>query len=192
MLYSNSNKPYVAISYDSMTFNDLIYFSQTPIGRISPDEFLKNPSDENQYINLVNIELELRKQISNVLDNNSLQRFSYAHQTSLLSDACIGPGAFVYPGCILYPRTTLGSDVLLHANTMVCHGSTIDTGTVTAIGVTIAGSSTVGKFCFLGIKSTIVDKVTVCDNVILGANSLILQNINKPGKYVGSPCHLIK
>jgi len=192
MIQTNSNKPCVAICYESCTYKDLIYFSQHPIGRITPEEFLKNPSDTNQYINLVTIDLQLRKQINELLDKNNLSRFSYVPHVNTLYNSHVGSGTFIYPGCILYPETNIANDVLIHSNTVVAHKSTVGTGTIIAIGVAISGSSTIGKHCFLGIKSTIIDKINVCDNVILGANSLIIKNIKIPGTYVGNPCRLIK
>lgn len=192
MIQTNGDKPCVAVSYDSLTYNDLIYFSQHPIGRITPEEFFKNPTDANQYINLITIDLQLRKQITKLLDKHNLSRFSYVHHTTILSNSHVESGTFIYPGCILYPETTINNDVLIHSNTVLVHGSTVGTGTIIAAGVGIAGSSTIGKHCFLGINSTIVDKINVCDDVVLGANSLIVKNIETPGTYVGNPCRLTK
>lgn len=187
MIISTNAKPYAAISYDTVTYNDLLHYSQCEILLISPEEFLNNSSDEYQYINLITLDLALRKQISTMLDQKKLQRFSYIHESSLNSASIIGQGVFVYPGCVVYPNVCINDDVLMHAGCVLGHKVKIDKGTILGIGVSVSGSSIVGKFCFLGIKACLIDHVTVCDDVVIGAQGLVLKNIESSGTYVGNP-----
>ena len=39
----------------------------------------------------------------------------------------------------------------------------------------------------IGANSTIIDKISICSDVIIGAGSLVICNINIPGTYVGNP-----
>jgi UDP-3-O-[3-hydroxymyristoyl] glucosamine N-acyltransferase len=55
----------------------------------------------------------------------------------------------------------------------------------------IAGSTNIGKYCLLGIRSTVIDKLEICDNVVVGAGSLVTKNITAPGNYVGSPARKV-
>ena len=44
---------------------------------------------------------------------------------------------------------------------------------------------------FIGSNSTILP-VSICSNVVIGAGSVVTNNITKPGKYAGNPAKKIK
>jgi len=37
-----------------------------------------------------------------------------------------------------------------------------------------------------------MDKLSICDNTIVGAGSVVIRDINDPGTYVGNPARRIK
>jgi len=49
----------------------------------------------------------------------------------------------------------------------------------------------IGNNVFIGRNSTILCGVTVCDNVIIGAKSLVRSDIKEPGVYAGNPAGLV-
>lgn len=49
----------------------------------------------------------------------------------------------------------------------------------------------IGDNVSIGSNSTILP-VTVCDNVVIGAGSVVTKDIKAPGVYVGNPARLIK
>ena len=44
----------------------------------------------------------------------------------------------------------------------------------------------------LGINCTIINNLTLCSDVIIGAGSVIIDKIIEPGVYAGNPGKLIK
>jgi serine acetyltransferase len=50
----------------------------------------------------------------------------------------------------------------------------------------------VGKGVYLGTKSCIREKISICDNVILGMNAGVVSDIQESGVYVGTPAKKIK
>lgn len=50
----------------------------------------------------------------------------------------------------------------------------------------------IGNYVLIGDKVTILKGVSICDNVIIGANSIVTKNISLPGTYGGNPLRLIK
>jgi UDP-3-O-[3-hydroxymyristoyl] glucosamine N-acyltransferase len=190
MILHNSDKQYFAICYDTVTFNALKYYMSIDgitLNRILPDELIQNPSNDKQYINLVVKDLDLRKQITGILDKYKLDRFSYVHPSSDITNVSVGRGVFINPNCTLYITAKILEDVLIHGNTLIAYNSTIGKGTVISPSVSIAGSSIIGEFCFLGIATTVIDNVTLGDNIVIGAHSLVAKNLTTPGKYVGAP-----
>jgi UDP-3-O-[3-hydroxymyristoyl] glucosamine N-acyltransferase len=47
----------------------------------------------------------------------------------------------------------------------------------------VAGSSKLGKYCHLHLRTTVYDKVSICDHVTISAGSFIRKNITEPGIY---------
>lgn len=48
----------------------------------------------------------------------------------------------------------------------------------------------IGNNVFIGMYSVILCNVTICDNVIIAANSVVTSSIKKPGVYAGNPAKL--
>jgi UDP-N-acetylbacillosamine N-acetyltransferase len=40
--------------------------------------------------------------------------------------------------------------------------------------------------------SVLIDKISVCDDVIIGAGSVVIKNITESGTYVGNPARKVK
>lgn len=52
-------------------------------------------------------------------------------------------------------------------------------------------STTIGDRVSIGSNATILP-VTICDDVVIGAGSVVTRNIDKPGIYAGNPARFIK
>lgn len=172
----------VAVSYDTATFHDLACY-MPGIERITPDQLFTDRDADAEYINLVNRDLDLRRQISEFIDYHALRRFSYIHPTAVTTGASIGPGAMIYPGVVVYPNTTVGKDVLIHANTAIAHQVSIGDGVYISGGVTVGGRSTIGSWCMLGLGATIYDNVVIVDQVVIGASTTVRKPVNQAGTY---------
>ena len=185
MLYKNY-KPCAVISYDTVTCNDLTYYmskENVNLIRISPEDFLQTPTDEYQYINLVINDMKLRETITDKLDNNNLDRFSFVHPSAAV-DVDVGPtGLLIYPHVVVYPNVKINNDIIIHANTLIAHFSELGKGTYVSGSVTIGGNTKIGNYCSIGISATIVDKLTISPYVRIGPATLIRKNIISPGTY---------
>lgn len=106
--------------------------------------------------------------------------------------AKIGKNVLICPGCIIGEDCNIEDNVKLSPGVAISHNSQIGMGTYCSPSVNIAGFSRVGQCCFIGIGATIIDGVTICDDVTIGAQSLVLNNIDVPGTYVGVPAKKIK
>lgn len=54
-----------------------------------------------------------------------------------------------------------------------------------------SGKVKIGNNVFIGMNSIILKGVTICDDVIIGAGSLVNKNISEPGVYAGNPAKFI-
>ncbi|MBT9099539.1 acetyltransferase [Methylovulum psychrotolerans] len=120
--------------------------------------------------------------------NAKIPMANMIHSSAYIDKSCkIGSGVVILPGCILDMGVELESNVLLNTSVSISHDSKVKAHSFIAPRVNIAGYVTVGALCFIGIGTTIIDNVKICDQVVIGAASLVLKNIEEPGTYYGHP-----
>lgn len=113
--------------------------------------------------------------------------------TLISPSAYIGAGCYIGSGCFvgshahLGPQSFVGDGCIINTGAIVEHESRIGKYSHVAVNAAIAGRSIVGDFCMLGIGSSVVDGVSIVDNVVVGAGGVVHRSINKSGTYVGVP-----
>jgi len=177
---------------NAMLTNDMasnIRDSGVEVNKIHPDKFLAgeyNPTDE--FIISYVTEMPKRKIIADYIDANNLKRGTFIHPSAVIDKtAAIYPGSFIGPFSSVFYQCTIGKDVILGPYSMVSHLASIEQGTVANPSVMIAGGTRIGEYCLLGIRATFVDIIEICDNVRIGAGSIVTKTIDTPGYYLGNP-----
>jgi hypothetical protein len=51
----------------------------------------------------------------------------------------------------------------------------------------ISGNVKIGKNVFIGTGAMVLERLTICDDVIIGAGAVVNRSITEPGVYVGVP-----
>lgn len=99
--------------------------------------------------------------------------------------AIVGKGFFIaHPVAITIGRCVIGDNFAIYQNCI--------------IGARHVGDERKGNYPIIGNNvrlfsgSSILGAVSICDNVTIGAHSLVIKNINQPGIYVGCPVKWIK
>jgi len=114
------------------------------------------------------------------------------------SSSWVDATAIIKDGCIIYPQCCIDANVVIDANTVVNLSCTISHDTY--IGkhcflspkLAIAGFVKVFDRCILGIGTTIIDNIFIQEDTQTGAATVVINNIEKTGLYVGSPHKLIR
>lgn len=106
--------------------------------------------------------------------------------------AQLGEGILMYPGCIIDKKVFISDNVLLNIGVTVCHDSHIGAHSFLSPDVSIAGFVHIGECANLGIRTTVIDNLNICDNVQTGGGALVVAHIEQPGLYIGSPVKLYK
>jgi NDP-sugar pyrophosphorylase family protein len=194
MILRESKKPLAVISYDTQTFYLLTRFLSKETGeiiaRFEPDQFIANPDDRYQYINLVVKDFELRKTISSILDEKHLDRWTFiaedtgefTYTLEINKDLSVGMGCLIYPGVWTYSGT-IGNDVIIHAMVKLAENVKIGNGTFISGEVTVAGSCSIGNWCFIGNNLFLMDGVSIADDVKLLPGTNIRKSIKQAGVY---------
>ena len=114
---------------------------------------------------------------------------SYIHPSSTCygyGRGTYGENLIVFENCVVDSGVTLGDNVMIRPNSYIGHDSNIGSHSFIAPGSNLSGRTTIGKSCFVGLGSNIVG-VTIGDNVVVGAGSLVLSDFKGNQTIFGSP-----
>lgn len=103
---------------------------------------------------------------------------SLGEGTVVMHQTVVNAGARIGENCIINTFCNIEHDALIGDQ---CHIST---------GAMVNGDCKVGKLCFIGSQSVLANGISICDDVIVGAGSLVRKSILKPGIYSGNPAIL--
>jgi UDP-3-O-[3-hydroxymyristoyl] glucosamine N-acyltransferase len=95
-------------------------------------------------------------------------------------------GANTTVDCGAIEDTVIEDGVRIDNLCMIAHNVHIGAHTAMAAMFAVAGSTTIGKRCLFGGRSGAVGHITICDDVVIGAMSLVTKDIKEPGTYVAS------
>ena len=124
----------------------------------------------------------------------STKYFTHIHPSAQIhgDDVEIGEGSIICAGTIITTNVKIGKHTHLNLITTIGHDCVIGDYFTTAPGVQISGNETIGNRVYFGTRSCMKQKLTICDDVIIGMNAAVVKNIEEPGTYVGVPSKKIK
>ena len=127
------------------------------------------------------------------------QRFSgipfatIVHPSVIIENtAVIDDGVLIYAGCYLGPNCHMRRGSVINLMSYLAHDTTVGECTFISGGINVGGKVNFGERCFVGIGTTLVDDIEVCDDVFLGAGTLVVKKITESGTYVGSPARQLR
>jgi acetyltransferase-like isoleucine patch superfamily enzyme len=120
----------------------------------------------------------------------------------------VGNNVFIGPFCEIQKKVFVGNRTKIQSHTFICELVTIGDDCFVGHGVMFindtfstggpAGgdqskwkSTKIGNRVSLGSNATILP-VEICDDVVIGAGSVVTKNIIKPGIYAGNPARWLK
>jgi sugar O-acyltransferase (sialic acid O-acetyltransferase NeuD family) len=103
-----------------------------------------------------------------------------------------GVGCIICPDVIITDNVSIGKHCQFNIQTSIGHDCNIGDFVTTAPKVSISGNVTIGNRVYIGTGAIIKEKTYICDDVIIGAGAVVLNDITQPGTYVGIPAKKIK
>ena len=120
----------------------------------------------------------------------------------------IGNNTFIGPFVEIQKDVKIGKNSKVQSHSFICELVTIGDNTVIAHGVMFINdlfanggpangdknlwkSTTIGNNVSIGSNATILP-VSICDNVVIGAGSVVTRDIKESGIYVGNPAKKIR
>jgi len=117
-------------------------------------------------------------------------KFKHSGQVIIFGSVDIGAYSIIHRGTL--DSTVISSGVKIGDKVNIGHNNNIMNDTVIAPGTITSGSVNIGRNCWIGVGCIIKHYINICDNVILGAGSVVVKDIEQSGIYVGNPLRRIK
>ena len=125
-----------------------------------------------------------------------------------LYECVIGDNCFIGPFVEIQKGVVIGKNCKIQSHSFICelvsigdgcfisHGAmfindTFSEGKPAAGNKKLWKPTVIGSNVSIGTNATILP-VSICDNVVIGAGSVVTKNIDVPGFYVGNPAKLLK
>jgi sugar O-acyltransferase (sialic acid O-acetyltransferase NeuD family) len=106
--------------------------------------------------------------------------------------ATLGPGTFVAAGAVVNPGTGVGRHVIINTCASVDHDCEIEDGAHICPGVRLAGNVTVGRGSWVGIGSTVIEKIHIGPWSVIGAGSVVVKDIPAGVLAFGVPARVVR
>lgn len=111
--------------------------------------------------------------------------------------AHVGFSAFVAPGAILFPDVyvsagaRIGSCVTAWTGALIEHDCTVEENVEIAPRAVLAGGVIVGSNSFIGISSTILPRLSVGEDAVVGAGAIVTRDVASHTIVVGNPARIL-
>jgi acetyltransferase-like isoleucine patch superfamily enzyme len=120
----------------------------------------------------------------------------------------LGDDCFVGPFTEIQKNVTIGNNVKVQSHSFICELVTIGNDCFIGHGVMFVNDlfsagrpsggdqslwkeTKIGNNVSIGSNATILP-VTICDNAVIGAGSVVTKNITRPGVYAGNPAKFLR
>lgn len=104
----------------------------------------------------------------------------------------IGFGIVAMAGCIFNPKSKIGNFCFFATGAQLEHDCVIDDYASISAGSITGGHVKINKFSAITLGVTIMDRVEIGENSVIGSGSLVTKNIPENVLAYGNPCKIIR
>lgn len=149
--------------------------------------------DKNYYCVIAIGDCNIKKQIYDKLKLTDNKFATLIHPNVMHSKYVdLGEGCIICAGSILTVNIQIGNHVIINIDTTVGHDVIIRDFSTILPSVNISGNVTIEEQVNVGTGTAIIQGINICDNVTVGAGSVVIKDITETGTYVGVPAKRIK
>jgi sugar O-acyltransferase (sialic acid O-acetyltransferase NeuD family) len=124
---------------------------------------------------------------------NGFQLVSAIHPSvQILAEAKIEDGVWINAGAIIGYKAEIGSGTIINTGAQIDHHNIIGECCQVDPGVVTAGNVVMRECCHLHTGAKIINRIIIGTNSIVGAGSVIIENIPPDCKVVGVPGRIIR
>jgi len=162
---------------------------------IGTDDDIANYVDKAEFIITVGFVTnpKIRIKLDNKIKDAGGKLATIISPTAYVSpQATIGDGTVIMHRAVICVNVKIGRNCIINTLTDVDHEASIGDFTHLSAGVLIGGGARVGERCFCGMGTTVVHMITLGNDIIMGAGSLAIKDVNDPGVYCGHPAKYLR
>ena len=155
---------------------------------------LKNLSKNGDiYVALGFGDCQGRFMMLNRILGSEFNLLTVVHPTAAVSeDVDIEAGVFIGANAVIETGCRIAAGSIINCSATVCHGTIVGEAAAVCPGVSIGGDVKVGACTWLGIGSSVIEKVSIGDNCYVGAGAVVIRDIPDNTLSFGVPAKVIK
>lgn len=124
---------------------------------------------------------------------HALKFHTLVHPTAYVSPlASLGAGTFVGAQSAVAAGAELSDFVVVNRGATIGHDTTVGAFSRVQPGCSVGGLSRIGRGVTIGIGATLVERLVVGDNAVIGAGSTVLDDVPENVVVVGVPARIKK
>lgn len=133
-----------------------------------------------------------REMVQKKLISQGLSIATLVHPNAVIAgEVEIGIGTVIMAGVVINSSALIGKGCIVNTSSSLDHDNFIDDYVHISPGSRTAGGVKIGKGTWLGIGSIVRNNTSICSGCIVGAGSVVVKDIIKPGTYIGVPVRSI-
>ena len=130
---------------------------------------------------------------------NKLSKISNVHFATLIDPAVIysnqikiGEGSIICAGTIIIVNIEIGKHIIINLDCTIGHDAIIEDYVTILPSVNLSGNTVTKKYTTLGTGTKVIQGVTIGENVIVGAGTVVIRDIENSVTVVGNPARIVK
>ena len=133
---------------------------------------------------------KIRKEIAE--SNPALNYYTAIHPTAVIGEGVrIGNGTAVMAGVVINADAEIKKHCIINTSAVIEHECVIGDYTHVSPQACLCGNVHVGEECHIGAGATVINNRTIDNNTVIGAESVVIKDINESGTYAGIPIRRI-
>jgi sugar O-acyltransferase (sialic acid O-acetyltransferase NeuD family) len=131
------------------------------------------------------------KQITSLIPN--FKFVNAIHPSVVIGNTTkIGVGVVAMAGCIFNPKAIIGDFTFFATGAQIEHDCEIEDFSSISAGTIMGGYVKIGKFSAITLGVTIMDRLTIGSNTVVGSGSLVTKSLPDDVLVYGSPAKIIR
>ncbi len=135
----------------------------------------------------------IRAKLIAFFEKHQLKQCTLIDQSAQVSaTAKLDSSTYIGKNVCINAQSTIGKGVIINTAAVIEHECEINDVAHIAPNAILCGNVQIGKLTFVGAHSVVRNNTLICEDVILGAGSVVVKSIVEKGIWVGNPSKKIK
>lgn len=154
-------------------------------------DYLNTNLSEEVYVVVAIGNGKTREKIINKLKNKKYATLIHPN-VKISNTNLIKEGTIICSGNILTVNIEIGKHVIVNLDCTIGHDSVIEDYVTVLPSVNLSGNTITKKYSTIGTGTKVIQGITIEENVIVGAGTVVIRDIESDCTAVGNPARIIK